>query len=829
MPKASPIQVSFAAGELAPEIDGRIDLEEYAIGTKRCENFIPTIQGPAVRRAGTRYVNPVKDQADRTWLLRFEFNVEQAYILEFGDLYIRFYLNHGQLLSGMSAYEIVSPHQASDLADADGNFLLNFEQSGDVIYITHALSNFAVYKLSRLGATNWTMTEVSFTGGPFEDINPDETVKVSASAVTGSVTLYALQTNFFSTQDWGSLFQLEQPLTDSTKMWEPAKVVSANDIRKSDGKYYQALNGATTGTVRPTHTEGAVFDGDAGVQWQYLHAGRGYVRIISTTSPLLTSVNVTNAVSSTGAPGGKVRLTVTGHPFTTGMASAVAGVGGTTEANGSWFVTVIDPNTIDLEGSNFQNAYTAGGTASTIVGSEAQCTVIDRLPDGVVGPAGNTTRWARGSWSDRFGYPSHVTFFKERLTFIRSGDRRVWLSVVADFENFAARDKSGQVVDDQAIRVDIVGRQVNRIQWVIPAEVLMVGSAGGEHIIRELTADRPLSPSNITSVQISEYGSAPVAPVRVGNSILFVQRAGRKVRELAFSPDGASADGYGSIDLAILAQHFLPRGKYLTQIKFQQEPHSVVWAVRNDGLLIGIRYNSNRKAVAWFRAPIGGNAVVEAIETIPAPDGDRDELWMVVRRTIDGATTRYVEWMEYEWTSADVIANRFYVDSGATYSGAPATTISGLSHLNGQVVDVLADGAAHPQRTVVAGAITLERAASVVQVGLPCIAKLQTMRIEAGAGDGTAQGKIKRINDLTIRFLDTLGGMVGPDEDNLDTINFRMGSDPMNAPPPAFTGDQDRIAFNSGYELNGHIWYVNDQPLPATVVAFMPKLHTQDR
>jgi hypothetical protein len=744
MPKASPIQVSFAAGELAPEVDGRIDLEEYSIGCKRCENFIPTLQGPAVRRAGTRYVNAVKAQSNRTWLMRFEFNVEQAYILEFGNSYIRFYLNHGQLLSGMSAYEIVSPYATADLTDADGNFLLNFEQSGDVVYITHALGTFPVYKLSRLGATSWTITAVSFVGGPFEDVDPAQTITVYASAATGSGITLTASSSIFQASDVGTIFYLENKLNADTTQWEVGKAILLNAIRRSDGKYYQALNAATTGSVRPTHTTGAVYDGDTGVQWQYLHAGTGYVKI---------------------------------------------------------------------------TAYTSG--------TQVTADVISRLPAEVVAAPNATTRWAYGSWGTRFGYPTHVTFFKERLTFVRSSDQRVWLSVVADFENFAARDKSGQVVDDQAIRVDIVGRKVNRIQWVVPSEVLLVGSAGGEHIIRELTADRPLSPSNITSVQISEYGSAPVSPVRVGNSVLFVQRAGRKVRELAFSPD--AADGYGSIDLAVLAQHLLPRGKYLTQIKFQQEPHSVVWAVRNDGLLIGIRYNSNRKAVAWFRCPIGGNAVVESIETIPAPDGDRDELWLIVRRTINGSTTRYVEWMEYEWTSADANEDRFYVDCGATYDGAPATTISGLSHLNGQVVDVLSDGAAHPQRTVVAGAITLERGASVVQVGLPCPAKVQTMRLEAGAGDGTAQGKIKRIHELTVRFLDTLGGKVGPDEGSLDAIQFRTGSDPMNQAPPAFTGDQDRIAFNSGYELNGHIWYINDQPLPATVVAFMPKVHTQDR
>lgn len=823
MAKASPIQTSFAGGELSPEIDGRIDLEEYAQGMKRCENFIPTIQGPAVRRAGTRFVSEVKDSTDRTWLVKFEFNVAQAYELEFGDQYIRFYTNNGVLLDGGLPYEIVSPYTAAELLDADGNFSLNFVQSGDIIYITNAFVSKSVYKLARFGATNWTITAADFMGGPFEDVNPDEITLVYASATTGSVTLTAT-TGIFDTTDIGSLFYLENKLDQETAQWEPAKAVALGAIRKSDGKYYEAQNAATTGSVRPTHSVGTVSDGDTGVRWKFLHPGYGYVRINSVTSPLLTVTNVTGAVDN-GA--GLIRLTVAGHGFVDGGAALVENVGGTVEANGSWFVTVIDPNTIDLVGSTFTNAYTAGGTASTVVQSTAQGVVISTLPGEVSAKDKPTQRWAYGSWSNRFGYPTHVTFFKERLTLLRASDQRVWMSVTGDYENFADRDDGGQVVDDSSIAVDIVGAQVNVIQWVMPADVLLVGTAGGEHIIRELTADRPLSPSNVTSIQISEYGSAPVRPVRVGNSVLFVQRAGRKVRELAFN--GATADGYGSIDLSILARHLLPRGTYITQMAFQQEPHSIVWMQRNDGLLIAMRYQSNTKSVAWSRHPIGGAGIVESIDSIPAPEGDRDELWLIVRRTIDGSSVRYVEWMEYEWDDDQSENDRFYVDSGATYSGAAASTISGLDHLEGAVVDVCVNGAAHPQRTVSAGAITLNRTGTVVQVGLPCPAKMQTMRLEAGATDGTAQGKVKRIHRLTIRFLDTLGGKTGPDEANLDIIPFRMSGDEMNQPPPSFTGDKTDIAFNAGYETEGYIWYVNDQPLPATVVAVMPQVVTQDR
>lgn len=254
----------------------------------------------------------------------------------------------------------------------------------------------------------------------------------------------------------------------------------------------------------------------------------------------------------------------------------------------------------------------------------------------------------------------------------------------------------------------------------------------------------------------------------------------------------------------------------------------MIWAVRSDGYLLGCRFNANRKATAWFRRPLrSGTDIVEAVDCIPHPNGDQDELWLIVRRTINGATKRYVEYMEVEWTSDASANDRFYVDSGLTYNGASATTISGLTHLEGATVDVLVNGAAHPQRTVAAGAITLERAATVVQIGLPCPAKLRLLRQNVPLQSGTSQGKTKRIHEISVRLLDTLGGKIGPSESTMDRIEFRMSGDDMNAPPPAFTGDKVDIPFPSGHDTDADVWYVNDQPLPATVVAVMPNLEIE--
>lgn len=792
MAKASPIQTSFNAGEFAPELDGRVDIGKYANACTRMENFIPLVQGPARRRGGTKFVAEVKDSADRTWLSRFEFNTEQAYILEFGDQYVRFFTDNGALLAGSPAaynnatayvpgdlvssggtnyyciadttgnappnatywyampaggeYEIPAPWAVADLTNADGTFTLRMVQSGDILYICHP--DYAPRKLSRSGATTWVITEFEPDGGPFDDYDPDETTTVYASAATGSVTLQA-SADIFAATDVGRLFYLEQKKANAISQWQSAVAINTNDLRRSDGKNYIALTTATTGSIKPTHSEGAEYDGNPGVQWQFQDPGYGWCEITAFT----------------------------------------------------------DANTVTA-------------------------TVLSRLPDQTVLVGNATTRWAFGSWGSVPGYPSNVTFFRDRLVFARASDRKLWFSVAGDYENFRDRDSGGVVTADMSISIEVQSDQANRIQYLMPADALIIGTAGGEHICRELTDSEPFGPANATIVKSSEYGSKSVPPMRAGDSILFVQRSGRKLREITYD---ALQDGYKTTDLSVLAPHMVPKGKSIVHLAYQQEPHSIVWAVLSDGGLRGFTFNREQDVTGWHRHPVGGafgsgSAVVECIETVPSPTDDRDDLWMIVKRTVDGSTVRYIEFMQAEYESGDDQEDAFYVDCGLTYDGAAATTISGLDHLEGQTVKVLVAGATHPNKTVASGAITLERSSGggKVHIGLSCPAKLATMRLNAGAADGTAQGKTKRINRVVVRLMDTLGGEMGPEEDETDEILFRSGSDAMDEAVPIFTGDKD-IAWRGGYEKEAIVWYVNDDPLPATVVAIMPQVTTQDR
>jgi len=740
MSKASPMSGSFNAGELSPKLGARIDFAKYPNGASILENFIPTVQGPLDRRAGTRFVGEVKDSAKRVLLQPFEFSVDQAYMLEFGHLYCRFYTwdevtkVRGILESSPGVpVEVVTPYTEADLYNTDGTPRLRFAQSGDNLYIAHGL--YQQRTIARTSATSFSISLFASKGGPWQSLN-DTATTMYASAETGAGITLTASAAVFTAAMVGTLVRLESKDLNAIPAWEVSKAIGASARRRSDSKTYEALNAATTGTAKPVHSEGALYDGDTGVQWQFRDPGYGYVRITGFTSTTVVTVDV-----------------------------------------------------------------------------------VDRLPSQVVLVGNATTRWSLGEWSSVQGWPTDVAFFRERLWWGRK--QYLWGSVSADFTDYSPLN-FGQVTDDMAMSVTLVSGRINDVQWMVGDEDLLCGTAGGEFSVGELQNGKALAPGNVKAKLISGYGSRAIPPIKNGDALLFVQRAGLKAREVTYDTISYK---YKSTDATVLAEHITASG--LVQMAFAQEPNPIVWAIRADGNLLGFTWNSEQDVRGWHRHPIGGDGVVESVAVMPAAEGDHSELWLVVRRTINGVTKRFVEYMERPWRDGDTQASAFYVDSGLTYDGTPVTVIAGLGHLEGMTVDVLTDGAPHPQRVVTGGSITLQRSASVVNIGLPCPCKYRSMRLEAGASDGTSQGKTKRIHKAVLRFLDTGGGRYGSSEDNMDALQLRTASDPMGAPVPLFSGDKV-VPWPEGYNTDAYLMFVNDQPTPVTLLGLMPQVATAD-
>ena len=437
------------------------------------------------------------------------------------------------------------------------------------------------------------------------------------------------------------------------------------------------------------------------------------------------------------------------------------------------------------------------------------------------------TNWSLGAFSDTTGHATCVTFFEQRLVFAgtKSQPQTLFFSKSGDYENMD-ENRGGTVADDDAIIYTIASNQVNAIRFMTATRTLIVGTAGGEFAVSGGGTDIAITPTNILIKKQSNHGAANLDAIAVGNVTLFLQRAKRKIRELAYNFD---VDGYLAPDMTILAEHISESG--ITQMAYQQEPNQIIWCVRTDGQLIALTYQREQQVVAWHRHIFGGSfstgdAVCESVAALPT-DNNEYQIWVIIKRTINGATKRYVEYLHtFDFDETDNTDFNF-LDSQLVYSGSPVTSISGLSHLEGQTVAILADGATHPRKTVTSGSISLDRSASKVKVGLPYTSLLQTMRLDAGSQDGTSQGKTKRIFDITLRIYESIGIEVGPDLNNMERIPFRSSATLMDQAIPVFTGDKE-IEFRGNYETDGYVYVRQDQPLPLTILSLYPRLVTND-
>lgn len=309
--------------------------------------------------------------------------------------------------------------------------------------------------------------------------------------------------------------------------------------------------------------------------------------------------------------------------------------------------------------------------------------------------ATGTVDWRLGVWSDTTGYPAAVTFHQNRLVFGGGVEfpQRIDMSRTGDFENFAPTELDGTVVDDNGITDTFSADVVNAIRWVADDEKgLVTGTVGGEWITRPSDTGGVLTPSNVQSKRSSGYGSADIQPVRAGRSIIFIQRAKRKIREIAydFQIDGIEAD-----DMTVISEGVTRSG--VVEVAYQAEPNSVIWACLTNGTLIGATYDRKQKVVGWHRHVVGGvsdaagaQAKVESIAVIPNTTGTADELYMIVQRYVNGATVRSVEYMKPYWDAETDLEDAFFVDSGLSLDSP--VTVTGITSADPAVVTTATHG-----------------------------------------------------------------------------------------------------------------------------------------
>lgn len=681
-----------------------------------------------------------------------------------------------------AAYEIDTPYLTADL------FNLKFEQSADVLYITHP--SYETRNLSRIGDTAWTIEAADYQTGPFRTQNNDTTKTITASATTGSVTLTASGHSPFigdstsghipnGSEDTdkaqtGALFKLVHPLatleysetlTDNytNSQVENTSWMSCGTVYKGGGWSLSTL-GTWTGTleVQRNYTVGAAHGADG---WEsvldYASADDRNVSTSGTELDADASYRCILTASGDAAETCKVY-------YTTDQ----------TERIGIVEITAV-----------------ASSTSAT-------ATVIDTLAS-----TDATHKWAEGSWSNYRGWPQTVTFFEDRLMFGGNTGQpdTIWGSVTSDYGNMTAG-----VDDDEAVIFTLSSRQVNNIEWMVGKDKLLVGTSGAEWTL-EGGGDEPLTPSSILAKQQSAYGSANLQAGLANDSVLFFQRGKEKMRELAYNWE---LDSYVAPDMTILANLVTDSG--IDDLAFQKTPDSILWCVRNDGELPLFSYERQENITAWSRMVTEDGTSDSDFESVARIHGDpEDEIWVIVERTIDSSVVRYIEQFQ-DRDFGDDADDAYYVDCGITYDSTATTTITGLTHLEGETVSVLADGVVLASEVVASGQITIDASASTVQVGLPYEVHLRTMPLSWVAQGQTIQGRIKRISEVVTSWYESGDFSIGKTADNVQTHSIS-----------GQTTDIDRKTFPPGYDRNGYVYVYQKSPEPLTLLAVMVEFVVQ--
>lgn len=461
---------------------------------------------------------------------------------------------------------------------------------------------------------------------------------------------------------------------------------------------------------------------------------------------------------------------------------------------------------------------------STFVSSSSvKGELLRELSSTATAPAGAWTLESP-SWDATLGWPGVVVLYEGRLYFAGSArfPQTIWGSAIDDFFNFAVG-----VLPSDAIELSLVDSggniTLNLIRWLMPAENLLVGTTHGEYRLAG-SGDDPISATTPPRNRIqSTFGSDTVQPLKVGSALLFAQRQGSKLREMAY--DAQTQQAFVARDITITSDHLL-RTARVVELAYQQEPTSTVWAVRSDGVLLGLTYDLSEQVLAWYR--VVTNGAVESVATIPHPTGNAHQVWMTVFRDVNGVAKRFIEVQmpEAVMTLPEAVTQLneltgetetisswtgLTVDAAVVYSGAPTTTIA-VAHLIGEEVAIVADGAVLPSQVVPgSGNLTLPQAASSVFAGLFYGCRGRALPVDLPVRGTTGQGLRKRFASLTGRVEKTACLVL-----NGERVPFRQASMPMNQGPVPVSGDKEVTPL--GWDTMGCIDFVVDQPLPCTII-----------
>ncbi|WP_343684003.1 hypothetical protein [Asticcacaulis sp.] len=804
MPNVRTNARSFAGGAVSGEFYGRLDHVKYATGLAVCRNFIPLPHGPVVNRAGTRYVNGARHNGKKSRLIPFTYSIAQTVVLELAEGCARFHTQASTLLAPSTAwnsgtayevgdavlrsgvryyckvahanqvppnaaywvamsglyYELPLPYAEADLAG------IRYVQSADVLTLTH--ENYPPAEIRRYGAQKWVYAPIVF-----------------GTTIAAPSLVYATATPAATS-----------PGTPTTQSY----VVTAVDKSGGESIASSASTGASFTISSANWPSGEIeLSGAVSGQWstgdfvEVSASANDGTYVVDVITPIGTGLGATTELTLRALGGDRVSLTGSGGGVATRL-----GVRNNLNDDGAY-------NTIRwgaVAGADRYYVYKSSNGLYGYVGQTDQTIFTD---DNIAADVSKTPPVNSNPFSGAGNYPRAVSYFEQRRTFggTLNASQNLWLTRPGTESNL---NRSVLVRDDDAISFKVAARQINAIQHIVPLQALVLLTNSAVWRVQSVNSDA-LTPTSISVKPQSFIGANDVQPVLASENLIYVSARGGHLREVSYS---WQKTGYVTGDLSRYNPAMFDTFD-ITDMAVSESPYPIIWCVSTSGDLISVTYVPEESVSGLAKHDTDG--VFESVACVA--EGDEDFLYCVVRREVNGQSVRYVERMESRLFGEQV--NAFFVDAGARYSGAPVTTLnSGLTHLEGETVSILADGAVHPQRVVTGGAITLEEPASVVAVGLPIQADIQTLPIVLEI-DGLGQGRAKNVNRVYPRVSESSGIFAGPNFDNLREHKQRTIE--TYGQPPQLVSDEIEIVLDGEWQEGGQICIRQSDPLPVTIVS----------
>ncbi|MEZ2329962.1 hypothetical protein AB6802_09575 [Mesorhizobium sp. RCC_202] len=810
-----PVQDVFTRGEISPRLHSRASLDLYRAALAKCENFITLPHGGIRARGGTYFVGEVKTSSKKTRAIPFVFSSDQAYCLEFGDLYIRVYAYGARV----GTVEIASPYLEADLFD------LQYVQSADQMWITHR--NYPSKTLTRTANTTWTLDDFEIQDGPFDDINDTSTTLTPASTghatpkMTGLTAPSGTVTTDTSVAVAWQVFN--RSIGESVKMSADSAGWLQYQFPSGQGKvvnHYWIAASANAAQYGDTPTQWTLKGSNNGTDYVSLDSRSGERGWSGSEARFYDFQNQTSYEYY------KYEFSGGGGPDASGSSIAELAMAESGDAMAPFDLTASSITGIN-DGAGFQTSDV--GRLIRLLGSDnvwRWCKITSRTSAAVVKvrmyghalpDASPVTRWRLGTLVPG-KYLESGSLFEERLAFSRKFS--VYASKTGDFDNFTLGEK-----DDDALEfVQAGGGQANDIVWIADSDgALLIGTSGGVRALSGSGIDEALTPSSFKNRRSRTLGCASIRPVDAGQSFLYVTRSRKAIAELTQVQTGR----YQSDDIGQISEHIPKKG--VVELAYQTDPDPILWFPLENGELGGYTHQPSQEVRGLHRHRIAGSfggsdfAIVESACVTPGQTGV-DAVWLIVKRTIGGVTRRYIEMMQAPFEYGD-LGDAFAVDCGLAYSGAAVGTVSGLTHLNGQTVDVLADSKVYKGLTVGSGQITLPAGATAAkwQVGLPFQSEADTLELDVGGQDGSLIGRRKKVAKLILSLLET--DTTGLEVQSCLRGRWEAVRMPSIVAPDGkaklYTGDVE-VPIDDSWAGQGKVRMRHVNPTPCTIRAFTP-------